>query len=54
MLAATLAERGVTVDRRGDRVRIGFGIYHDDDDVDRLVGILDDTVTMITAKETAQ
>ncbi|MET0831589.1 MAG: aminotransferase [Acidimicrobiia bacterium] len=54
MLAAMLAERRVTVDRRGDRVRIGFGIYHDDDDVDRLVGILKDTVTMITAKEAAQ
>jgi selenocysteine lyase/cysteine desulfurase len=53
MLAAMLAERRVTVDRRGDRVRIGFGIYHDDDDVDRLVGVLDETATMTTAKETA-
>jgi selenocysteine lyase/cysteine desulfurase len=27
----------VVTDRRGDRLRIGFGLYHDDDDVDRLL-----------------
>jgi len=25
---------------RGDVLRIGFGIYQDEDDVDRLVGLL--------------
>jgi selenocysteine lyase/cysteine desulfurase len=27
----------VITDYRGDRLRIGFGIYHDPEDVDRLV-----------------
>jgi selenocysteine lyase/cysteine desulfurase len=31
----------VTTDYRGDRLRIGFGIYHDEDDVARLVEIID-------------
>lgn len=32
-----LHERQVVTDYRGDRLRIGFGIYHDPEDVDRLV-----------------
>lgn len=31
-----LAERGVVVDHRDDRLRIGFGVYHEAGDVDRL------------------
>jgi len=34
----TLHDRGVITDYRGDRIRIGFGVYHDTGDVDRLVG----------------
>lgn len=34
--------RGVITDRRADRWRIGFGIYHDPSDVDELVARLDD------------
>jgi len=29
--------RNVVVDVRGDRLRFGFGLYHDADDVDRLL-----------------
>ncbi|MGH3442794.1 MAG: aminotransferase class V-fold PLP-dependent enzyme [Nitriliruptorales bacterium] len=36
-LDAALAERGVVVDHRGDRIRFGFGIYHDAADVDALL-----------------
>jgi selenocysteine lyase/cysteine desulfurase len=36
-LTQTLHERGVEVDSRGDRLRFGFGIYQDADDVDRLI-----------------
>jgi selenocysteine lyase/cysteine desulfurase len=32
-----LLEANVVTDRRGDRLRIGFGLYHDEDDVDRLL-----------------
>jgi selenocysteine lyase/cysteine desulfurase len=32
-----LHERGVVTDYRKDRLRIGFGIYHDESDVDRLL-----------------
>jgi selenocysteine lyase/cysteine desulfurase len=32
-----LAARGVLVDRRGRRIRFGFGVYHDDAFVDRLL-----------------
>jgi selenocysteine lyase/cysteine desulfurase len=32
-----LHDLGVVTDHRGDRLRIGFGIYQDEDDVDRLV-----------------
>jgi kynureninase len=35
-----LHDRGVVTDYRGDRLRIGFGVYQDDDDVDRLVEVL--------------
>ena len=32
-----LAGRHVVVDHRGSRVRVGFGIYHDTDDIDHLL-----------------
>ena len=35
-----LHERGVITDYRGDRLRIGFGIYQDEADVDRLAEVL--------------
>jgi kynureninase len=35
-----LAQRNIIVDHRGDRLRIGFGIYHDERDVDRLADAL--------------
>jgi selenocysteine lyase/cysteine desulfurase len=39
-LHAALEARQVITDVRGDVLRIGFGLYHDADDVDRLLGIL--------------
>ncbi len=36
----TLTARNVVTDHRGDRLRIGFGIYHDESDVDELLGRL--------------
>jgi len=36
-LARRLEERGVVVDVRGERLRLGFGIYHDEGDVERLL-----------------
>jgi selenocysteine lyase/cysteine desulfurase len=35
-----LRQRHVITDLRGDRLRIGFGIYHDPEDVDRLIAEL--------------
>lgn len=35
-VCASLHERGVVTDSRGDVLRIGFGIYHDEADVERL------------------
>lgn len=35
-----LASRNVVVDHRGDRLRFGFGVYQDEDDVARLVSVL--------------
>ncbi|MGH8997918.1 MAG: aminotransferase class V-fold PLP-dependent enzyme [Acidimicrobiia bacterium] len=32
-----LADAGVMVDHRDDRLRIGFGLYHDESDVDELI-----------------
>jgi kynureninase len=37
-----LAARDIIVDHRGDRLRIGFGIYQDEADVDRLVEALEE------------
>jgi kynureninase len=34
---AALNEHRVRIDRRRDRVRFGFGVYHDDDCIDRLM-----------------
>lgn len=36
-LAEKLAARNVVVDHRGDRLRFGFGLYHDEADVDALL-----------------
>jgi len=36
----SLHDRGVITDHRGDRLRIGFGIYQDEEDVDRLLTVL--------------
>ncbi|MGH8873610.1 MAG: aminotransferase class V-fold PLP-dependent enzyme [Acidimicrobiia bacterium] len=33
----SLHDRNVIIDYRGDRLRIGFGVYHDEGDVDRLL-----------------
>ena len=35
-----LAEQNITTDVRGDVLRIGFGVYHDADDVERLMGVI--------------
>ncbi len=37
---AALAARQVTVDVRGDRLRVGFGLYHDQDDIARLCRVM--------------
>jgi selenocysteine lyase/cysteine desulfurase len=34
---AALIEHRVSVDRRADRLRLGFGVYHDDDFIDTLL-----------------
>jgi selenocysteine lyase/cysteine desulfurase len=39
-LDGELGRRNIVVDHRGDRLRIGFGIYQDEDDVARLVEAL--------------
>lgn len=39
-LYQALHQRGVITDYRGDRLRVGFGVYHDEDDVTRLAGIV--------------
>lgn len=36
-IARTLTERQVLVDHRADRLRLGLGVYHDEEDVDRLI-----------------
>jgi kynureninase len=43
-LHRALHERDVITDHRADRLRIGFGIYHDEEDVDRLLTHLTETV----------
>ena len=35
-----LLERDAITDHRGDRLRFGFGLYHDEEDVERLIGVL--------------
>lgn len=45
---AALADRGVVVDYRRDRLRIGLGIYHDDTDVERLAEIVTDVWRRVT------
>lgn len=40
-LQGMLEDHHVIVDCRGDRLRFGFGIYHDEADIDRLVGKLE-------------
>ncbi|MGH3649181.1 MAG: aminotransferase class V-fold PLP-dependent enzyme [Acidimicrobiia bacterium] len=39
-LYRSLHDRRVITDHRGDRLRVGFGVYHDHSDVDRLVEIV--------------
>jgi kynureninase len=39
-LADRLHEGGVVTDHRGDRLRFGFGLYQDPEDVDELLGRL--------------
>ena len=39
-LQTQLANANVITDVRGDVLRIGFGLYHDEEDVDRLVKIV--------------
>ena len=39
-IRAALRARGVMTDHRGDRFRIGFAVYHDDADVERLLAEL--------------
>jgi len=41
-IAARLAQRDIIVDYRGDRLRIGFGIYHSPDDAIRLARAIRD------------
>jgi kynureninase len=36
-----LHEQNVVTDHRGDRLRFGFGIYHNEHDVDRLIEVVD-------------
>lgn len=43
-LYSALHTRKVITDHRRDRLRIGFGVYQDADDVDRLVAILDGVI----------
>jgi selenocysteine lyase/cysteine desulfurase len=40
-ITAVLARQNIIVDYRGDRLRIGFGIYHDTDDAARLARALE-------------
>jgi len=35
-----LAELGVVCDYRHDRLRLGFGLYHDPDDIDALAALV--------------
>jgi len=42
---SSLHDRNVITDHRGDRLRIGFGIYHDEEDVDRLLVHLTETLS---------
>ncbi|PHR19817.1 MAG: class V aminotransferase [Sphingopyxis sp.] len=44
MLHRSLAEQNVTTDVRGDVLRIGFALYHDPEDVTRLIRILAELV----------
>lgn len=41
----SLHDRDVITDYRGDRLRIGFGIYQDADDVERLAGMVNELPT---------
>lgn len=43
-IQAKLAARDIIVDHRGDRLRIGFGVYQDEADVDRLAAALTEIV----------
>ena len=43
-LYRSLHFRGVITDYRADRLRIGFGVYHSDEDVDALVAVVNELV----------
>lgn len=47
-LARALASKDVVVDARGDRLRVGFGVYQDETDVDRLLERLASLATLAT------
>jgi kynureninase len=40
-----LLARNVVTDYRTDRLRFGFGLYHDEEDVARLIDVLGQTLT---------
>ena len=40
-----LLDRNVITDHRGNRLRFGFGLYHDEEDVDRLCTVLTTTLS---------
>lgn len=48
-LASSLADRGVIVDHRRDRLRLGFGCYHRTQDVDELWRRLDEVLRVVDA-----
>lgn len=39
-VSRALMDQDVITDHRNDRLRIGFSIYHDEEDIERLVGVL--------------
>jgi kynureninase len=47
---AALAAHRISIDRRGDRLRFGFGVYHDDAFADRLMERLRQAVAGITVR----
>ena len=48
---AALTAQRISVDRRGDRLRFGFGVYHDDTFIERLVPRLREALSTIDVSE---